>query len=236
MSFLQNRKGVFTSSLFSPFELQHGFGTKLLGDGRRREVTLDLQEGLDSRVVVSPQQVHSTNIQVITTVPTSPFKPIETDGVITLLKEVLLTVITADCVPMIFYDLRQNIVGISHQGWKGTLNKLPKKMIHTMNSLGSAPKDIRVAIGPCINECCYEVGADVGDKFTTAFGKSVILTRGGKIYLNLLKTNYLMLISSGIKPTNIDYFPFCTSCQENTFWSYRRDNGIKGEMLSFVML
>src|SRR5690606_2066666 len=125
---------------------------------------------------------------------------------------ITLSVITADCVPIIFYDSTKKIIGISHQGWKGTLKKMPVQMIHNLKKVGSNPSDMFVAIGPSINECCYEVGADIAHQFASEFGEIVVINRNNRTYVNLLRANYLQLISSGIHKNHIDYFPFCTSC------------------------
>lgn len=231
MSFFQNKKGILSSSLFAS-SITHGFGTKLFGDGRKPySFEPWIKKG---HVVIKPQQVHSTNITFVSEAISA--KPLQTDGLITNLKGIMLSVITADCVPIIFYDPKQQIIGISHQGWKGTLGKLPLKMIQNMQELGVSTQDIQVAIGPCINDCCYEVSTDLADQFVNKFGDSVVTSKEGKAYLNLLITNYDMLLSAGISSKQIDYGPFCTSCQKDLFWSYRRDKGIQGEMVSFVML
>lgn len=213
-----SKTGVYTSSLIP---IHHGFGTKQYGDGREKRSLI--------------RQTHSVHIHEWKQADKAPIS--NCDGIITQVHGKLLSVLTADCVPIIFYDTEESIVGISHQGWKGTLQKLPQKMISRMKELGSTPANIKVIIGPAINQCCYEVGAEVVDTFTTEFSDSSIFSRNeGRVSLNLLKANYHTIVTSGILQNNIDYFPFCTSCQEKQFWSYRRDHGIEGEMLSFVMI
>lgn len=227
-----SEKATYTSSHIS---IPHGFGTKQLGDGRKKEVIFDLKNKLQAQHVISPKQAHTTNCKVITsTNRTAELSYI--DGVLTQEKNTVLTVITADCVPIIFEDPVQKIIGISHQGWKGTLGKLPAKMIENMEALGSKREDIRCAIGPCINECCYEVSRDLALEFGSVFGEDMFTRKDNTYFINLLKISYLQLRVSGILKKHISYFPFCTSCDEKKFWSYRRDNGLKGEMISFVLL
>lgn len=207
-------EGTYSSSIIS---VTHGFGTKQFGDGRNRKAII--------------KQSHSTNIQIISSSNNIPIE--NCDGIITKEKQIVLSVITADCVPIIFYDPVMDIIGISHQGWKGTLKKLPQKMIQTMQKLGSTPSAISVAIGPAINECCYEVSKERADQFMEIFGESVVSITN-KYAVNLLKANNQLLKDSGVLEKNIDYFPFCTACNTEKFWSYRRDKGIKGEMLSYI--
>ncbi len=214
---LNSLRKMYTSSLVP---IEHGFGTKKFGDGRNHKQLIT--------------QTHSTHVHIWTSSDSSSIE--NCDGIITQLSKVTLSVVTADCVPIIFYDPVQKVIGISHQGWKGTLHKLPQKMIQKMKELGSSISNIRVAIGPAINQCCYEVNADLADQFNSAFGKGTSSQQKDKLYLNLLRINYNQLRLTGVKSGHIDYFPFCTSCNKNKFWSYRRDHGIKGEMESFIKL
>jgi YfiH family protein len=217
MIYLNENTGLFTSS-FIPIE--HGFGTKKFGDGRSKSAIIS--------------QTHSTNILLLKEFPVSAIP--NYDGIITQLSKVTLSVITADCVPIIFYDTKNHIIGISHQGWKGTLEKLSEKMISALMNLGAKVPDIKVVIGPAINECCYEVSKDLADKFNNDFDNQTVTNRDNKYYINLIKANYISLLTQGILPISIDYFPFCTSCNKTLFWSNRRDKGIQGEMLSFISL
>lgn len=207
-------EGIYSSSIIP---ITHGFGTKEFGDGRNRKSII--------------KQSHSTNIQIISS---SNNLPIENcDGIITKERQIVLSVITADCVPIIFFDPIKNIIGISHQGWKGTLKRMPQKMIQTMQKLGSTPSDIYVAIGPAINQCCYQVSKERAEQFKEIFEETVV-SISNSYSINLLKANNQLLKESGVLKRNIDYFPFCTSCDTEKFWSYRRDNGIKGEMFSYI--
>lgn len=208
-------KGIFTSSLIP---IPHGFGTKQFGDGRSKPSIIS--------------QTHSANILLLKEIPTITVS--NYDGVITRLPHITLSVITADCVPIIFYDPINQLIGISHQGWKGTLEQLPKKMILNLTNLGSKVANIKVAIGPAINECCYEISKDLAAQFSKKLGSKFITKTKSNYYLNLLKINYQQLIAAEIQPQHIDYFPFCTSCNQKLFWSNRREKGINGEMYSFI--
>lgn len=215
MIFFDQKQGIYKSTLIP---LDHGFGTKQFGDGRNKKNSI--------------KQTHSTNIQVISLESILPVE--DCDGIITKEKNRELSVITADCVPIIFYDPVTNISGISHQGWKGTLRNMAQKMILEMIQLGSEIQHIKVAIGPAINECCYKVNSERAEQFKEKLGNTVITNRNNNNYINLLRVNYDQLISIGILSTHLDYFPFCTSCNTEQFWSFRRDEGILGEMYSFI--
>lgn len=234
---IHNNIGTIFTSTFFDNQFLSGFGTKEFGDGRYVEVMERYLFGNDLKVtsIVVTEQTHSTNV-VAVTVAEDPVTTIPNcDGLVTTLKNVVLTALTADCVPIIYRDDTNGVVGVSHQGWKGTIENLPEKMISQMVELGAKTESIKCAIGPSVNYCCYEVYGPRYWKFKDVFSEQVFQIKGDKTYLNLNKANFINLVASGIKPANIDYFPFCTSCNEEKFWSYTRDKGIKGEMMNFVM-
>ncbi len=224
----------FFYSTHLPKGYVHGFGTKKMGDGRTAEVRSSMisKNKIVAEHIIIPSQSHSSNVEII---DGSIKKTYLCDGVITDQKGVLLTVITADCVPIIFADSQKGIVGISHQGWKGSLDKLPERMVEKMITLGAKKDDITCVIGPSINDCCYEIYGEREEQFRNTFGETIFRTDSGQRFLNLCKTNHKTLISAGIPSTHIDFFPFCTSCDRARFYSYYRDKTIKGEMISFIM-
>src|SRR5438477_544569 len=74
-------------------------------------------------------------------------------------KNLGIGILTADCLPIIFYDPYNNIISIAHAGWRGTMQNIAIKVIETMrNSFKSKPENIEVFFGPSAKDCCYEVG------------------------------------------------------------------------------
>lgn len=235
---------IFSSSLINKNNYFSGFGTKQLGDGKHRlENIFKFLEtnNINYAKIVIPEQIHSTNIEVFKTESKDKLVKIEeTDGVITKEKGAVLIAVTADCCPMIFVDKNKEIIGISHQGWRGSVKRMAQKMVNKMKELGSDIDKIKVAIGPSIGECCYDIDDDRYYEFKEEFdgysGK-IFHHRQGKWYLNLSLLNYLLLIEIGIKKENIDYFPFCTKCDKERFFSFRRDKKLtEGEMFSFIVI
>lgn len=235
---------IFYSSLIADKTFSCGFTTKICGDMRRTE-NIDAffsSANLFPKTIVLPEQIHSVNIAVFNP-PKEQAHPIEiledTDAVLTDLPHVALIVRTADCVPVIFIDKKKSILGISHQGWRGTLKKMVCLVIKKMKDLGSKPEDIRVSIGPSINDCCYSIDEDRRYEFLSEFNgysNRVLFARRGQTYLNLPLLNYLLLVEEGVRKEAIDYFPFCTSCDEERFFSYRRDHKKNyGNMLHFIV-
>jgi len=214
----------FYQSTIVPTSISHGFGTK------RSDIKKLLGE--KDRVVI-PRQVHSDVIEYVDTVTDCG----PCDGLYTQKNKVILTVQTADCVPIIFIDAKEKLVGISHQGWKGTLHMLAVKMVKKFVDVGSDKEDIIVAIGPSIGPCCYELFGERKKMFEQAFPhfiETIIETRANKTYLNLSKLNYVQLTNAGISEKNIDHFPFCTNCNADMFYSNYRNDMAK-EMINFVV-
>lgn len=216
------RSTLINQSLFS-----HGFSTKAFGDGRIEQDSL--------RIDIRPQQTHGTDILVVQSeedkVPTEIC-----DGIITTLSGLTISVLSADCVPIMYVDPVSQIVGLSHQGWKGTLNVFPEKMIAEMEHLGATVSDIIAIFGPAINACCYEVYGERKYWYESLFQENVFSKQDDKTYVSLYKANRETLINAGVSAENIDIFPFCTSCDRDRFYSYQRDCGIEGEMIAFVSI
>ena len=87
------------------------------------------------------------------------------DAIVTTLKNVGISVLTADCAPILFYNPQKKIVGCVHAGWKGALNGIIENTVNKFLELNSNIKDLVAAIGPCINRHHYEVSHDFYKKF-----------------------------------------------------------------------
>ncbi|ASA23547.1 peptidoglycan editing factor PgeF [Paenibacillus donghaensis] len=172
-----------------------------------------------------------------------------TDGLLTDVPGVLLTSFYADCVPLFFYDPVCGVVGLAHAGWKGTVAQIASAMIERMGDVyGSRPQDVLAAIGPSIGACCYEVDdyvmkhvrlleqeldglADPGEPVNLYTGSA---DDSGKTMLNLKEMNRRIMIKAGILPTHIECTTWCTSCNTDLFFSYRKENGVTGRMTSWI--
>lgn len=233
---------IFTSSLINDDRYFSGFSTRYLGDGRRIDNIFRFfkENNISYRKVVIPEQIHSVNIEVFEPKTKENFEKIsETDGVITKESETVLTVVTADCSPIVFVDKVKGITGISHQGWRGSVKRMAQRMVEKIVELGTSIESIKVAIGPSIGDCCYNIDDDRYYEFKEEFdgySDKIFHLRGGRRYLNLDLLNYLLLLEKGVKKENIDYFPFCTRCDKERFFSFRRDKKSDyGEMFSFIL-
>lgn len=175
--------------------------------------------------IISPHQTHSTNVR-IADINISDYP--ETDGLIITndIKNSLAYLNFADCTPLIFYD--GNISAITHAGWRGTAGTIAKITAEKMVSeFSSKPENIRCAIGPAISICCYNVKSDVFEKLLSTVDNSDGLyeKRNDEIYVDLKNINKRQLTEFGLNPENIDVCPYCTVCNNDLFFSYRKENG-----------
>ena len=189
--------------------------------------------------IVELEQIHSTNIEVVSDSKNEVVNLSDADGTITKLSSLALIVKNADCVPIIYVDKSTGSIGISHNGWRGSLKKLGPKMVQKMVSLGSEIANLICAIGPAIGFCCYEVDEGFYFEFMEEFeryAKQIFQFRKGKWHVNLSMLNYLLLLENGVKKENIDFFPFCTKCDRKHFFSRRRANHDNFErMFNFII-
>ena len=164
-----------------------------------------------------------------------------TDGAITNQKGILLTTVHADCLPVWLYDEENQVIGLVHAGWRGTLAGIAPKAVKLMQeTYGSDPAKMRAAIGPGISMCCFETGSEVIEAFRehwdfadfyaeTAeehFGDDEIPESAeGKYYIDLKGINTEELLEAGLQLENIEISRHCTHCEPETFASYRREGG-----------
>ncbi|MDP2090589.1 MAG: peptidoglycan editing factor PgeF [Candidatus Gracilibacteria bacterium] len=154
------------------------------------------------------------------------------DSLVTNEKGLVLSVLVADCVPVLFYDDNAGVVGVAHAGWKGTVQKVLENTIKNMLSLGANIDDINVIIGPCISIDSYEVGKYVGCQFRQ---EVIIDKHDGKQNLDLTRQNYLDLLDLGIKADNIEIINVDTFTNSNYF-SARRDGFNNGRFGYFIYI
>ncbi len=187
------------------------------------------RDGLDfdgfAKRIISPNQTHSANIEIVDERSEYP----DTDGLILTNRDDAVFLRFADCTPLIFYDKKQKIGAVSHAGWRGTAAKIGPETIKKMES---NPNDIIVLIGPAISVCCYEVGEDVKEKLLSTVKNCEALSNQMKVDLKLI--NARQLEETGVN--KIDICPYCTSCNNDLFYSYRKENGTKSRHLAVLKL
>jgi YfiH family protein len=273
-----------SKTLTSVSWLIHGFSTRLQGTSRvygRNSLNLGFtkqdsrafvqrnrmifQEQLGAKTgkklwpLVTMRQIHSDLIHCVGRVPE---EPLAGDGLITATPQLLLGVLTADCIPVIVVDTRKHAVGVFHAGWRGTVKRIVQKGVGQMQlCFGSRPRDIKAVIGPGVHNCCYTVGEEVRAEFETQFAYAdklfhevsesdpirdkyplLFMTKRApghselpsNIFLNLVEANRRQLMDAGLSPKNIESSPLCTSCRTDLLFSHRKENGITGRMMAPV--
>lgn len=142
---------------------------------------------------------------------------------------------TADCLPVLLHDRGSGRVAAVHAGWRGVINELTAKTLEVWFSLGTRAEDVRAAIGPCIQRCCFEVDGELPQRFSAAFGAEVVVSVEGKEkkHLDLPRAVTLTLARAGVAAGHVAVLPHCTRCDAR-FFSHRRDHGVTGRHLSFI--
>ena len=179
--------------------------------------------------ILTPNQTHSDNIEIVDSRNEYP----NTDGLILTKPDTAIFLRFADCTPLIFYDTKNNIGAISHAGWRGTAAKIGVKTVQKMETIfGTKPDKIVALIGPAISVCCYEVNGDVKTQLLSTVKNKDNLYNGKKV--DLKKINAEQLKEIGVE--QIDICPFCTSCNNDLFYSYRKENGTKDRHFAVLKL
>lgn len=167
--------------------------------------------------IISAKLAHNSNVSLVTKTDAGAVIQ-NVDGLITKDPNVTLTITVADCYPIYFYDPIQNIIGLVHSGWRGSVSNL---ITNTVTIITNKPTDLLIGIGPGIGPCHFEITGDVVDKFLE-FPNS-LEHKGSKIFVNLSKIINSQLIKAGIKRENIEFIGECTFCSKDKYFSYRRD-------------
>lgn len=159
------------------------------------------------------------------------------DAIITDKPDVGVGIFTADCVPILIYNKKNNTIAAVHSGWKGTLLQIAAKTITNMiNEYHACIDDIIVYIGPHNRKCCYEFGyKELKQFYEVDIYKNLNIYTEGKLDLN--KCIRSQLIDIGLNENNIHDVNICTSCNdEYELFSYRRQKENCGRMFSFIFI
>jgi YfiH family protein len=203
--------------------------------------------GVDPHSFVISKQVHKTNIRIVTEndrgkglfIPTDYS---EIDGLITDKPGITLVTKYADCVPLFFVDPKNKAIGLTHSGWRGTVQKIGKVTVEKMQeTFGSNPEDIIAVIGPSIGPECYEIGEEVATEFKKAFpynwSEGILVDKdNGKYQCNLWAANHTVLAEAGLHPKNIHISGVCTCCNSDLLFSHRKTEGKRGSLAAFLAI
>lgn len=185
--------------------------------------------GLAFESLCIPRQVHKDHILKVDAITTTESME-ETDALITNDTNVCIAVMSADCVPILLYDKKNQAAGAVHSGWKGTVAHILSKTLQAMHlEYGTQGTDVIAAIGPSVCQSSYEVGHEVVEAVRKSFSNADDLLQtqeNGKAKLDLWQANYVQLTAFGIKPENIEVANTCTVIHNQHFFSARKgDSG-----------
>ena len=234
------REGGLSTGIYSSLNL---------GPGRGDERDLVLQNysllcddlGISIHDIVYSRQTHEANIHVASKADRDVlFHPTQrsADGLITNEKNTALLVFVGDCLPILLYDPKKEVIGAVHAGWRGSaLNIAGAATSKMIEIYGSSPGDICAAIGPCISKCCFETDADVPNSLTPALGERVseCYTKvGEKFMVDLKHVNKIMLNDAGVH--NVTVSNDCTACSPDKYWSHRKMGTARGTQAALIVL
>lgn len=185
--------------------------------------------GWDVAQFAGAHQVHAAEIKLVKT----PGEYKDYDALITKESGVLLSITTADCIPVLIYDPVQEAYGAAHAGWKGTVANIAAKTIQAMKlHFSSSPKDCYVYLAAGIQHCYFEVKKDVAQYFDDH-----LVTAGdqaGQYFVDLYAANTEQLVGEGLIASNIEKSIHGTVAYNQHYFSYRKEAGKTGRMLSVI--
>lgn len=189
--------------------------------------------------LIFPVQTHSNHVKRVNA-NTSSESLEDTDAIVTNEKEILVSVMSADCVPVLLYDPVKQAVAAIHAGWRGTMAAIVSETIALMQKeFGSDPSSFLAAIGPSICDEVYEVGEEVIRAVEKLYGsKNGIISReqDGKGFCNLWEANRIQLLRAGVKAENIEVAGLCTYKNADLFFSARKSGNKAGRFAAGIML
>lgn len=224
--------------------VEHFFGTRLsavsVTPGRFSAIH---RRRLDhaATVMLSVKQVHGTDVLIVD----QPIRQEDSfegswDALVTNQPGVMVTVRTADCVPVLLHDPAQRVVAAVHAGWRGAVAGIvPKTVALLVNRFGAAVDRLRMAIGPSAGPCCYEVDEPVLARLRDVFPewRSVVEPVGEhKAHLDLRAFVRRQVLADGLQADRIVTVNACTICHPDLFFSYRREGVVKSTMISGIAL
>jgi len=185
--------------------------------------------GFEAEALAGSLQVHGTEILEASKAGiTEGF-----DAVITQKKGLLISVSIADCTPILLADPTTGALAAIHAGWRGTVQQITKKTLERLHlTYGVKAQNCFAWIGPCIDECSFEVGAEVASQFGSDVKRAIKGTN--QYYIDLKQANYKQLLQAGVPTSQIEIDPRSTFLQTDHFFSYRAEKGMTGRMLAAI--
>lgn len=231
------RAGGASSGVFVGLNCGHGSSdqTEAVALNRRRVAAA---MGIDADSLVGVTQIHSASVVRIdgpgTDRPTA-------DALVTDRPGLALSVLTADCAPVLLADREGGVVGAAHAGWKGALGGVIEATVEAMAGLGARTNRIAAAVGPTISQKSYEVGPEFLDTFMAEDDRALRFFASGpgdRMQFDLPGFVLWRLREAGV--TRAEWTRHCTYADPARFFSYRRATHLReadyGRLISAIRL
>ena len=201
---------------------------------------------LKPSAVCTPEQIHGDKVARVTaqdagrgSLDYADCIP-GTDALITSEPELPLMLCYADCTPILFFDPENLAIGIAHGGWKGTAASIAKKTLLSMEiEFGTKPEECLAAVGPAIGASCYTVGDEVAGIFRQnfpAYADKILTATENVWHLDLAAAYRYELLDAGILPENLESAETCTACENQWYFSHRKEGGHTGRHAAVMAL
>ncbi len=226
------RGGGVSTGLRSSLNLGKRWGDDAENVDANRRI-LAAQVGYDPAQLVATRHVHGT---AVWRVGEPLAADAEFDGLVCDRPGPVLGAFAADCIPLVFAEPQARVCGAAHAGWRGTVNGVAANVVARMVECGARADHIRVALGPSIGPCCFEVGPEVVAEFRAKLGEvpGLVVKGPAKDHIDLRVATRTILERAGV--VHIDDAPPCTRCHPDRFFSYRRDGQAGGVHMGFIGL
>ena len=233
-----SRRGGASSGIFKGLNCGYGSSDQTEAVTINRQRVAAAME-VDPEALVGVHQVHSP---IVLTVD-SPFngdKP-KADAVVTATPGLALTILTADCQPVLFADPDAKVIGAAHAGWRGALDGVLEATVDAMEALGAQRENTVAVIGPTISQRAYEVGPDFLDEFVAESPENLRFFANGegdRLQFDLPAFGLHKLREAGVGQA--EWTRHCTYSDPDRFYSYRRSTHAKeadyGRLISAIKL
>ena len=222
------RSGGVSSGLYNSLNCGYGSGDDVALVSENRALVADTLH-VRADALCTAFQIHSAKAVIIEK-PWHWSSAPEADAIVTQEPGIAVSVLTADCVPVLFADSKHHIVAAAHAGWKGAINGVLEATLEAMLKLGATLPTITVTIGPAITQGSYEVGTEFRERFMQLDNNNGMYfihgSRTGHYLFDLKAYVKDRLRSAGIE--HIQLMTHDTCQQEDDFFSFRRAT-LRGE-------
>lgn len=251
VAFSTTRHGGYSKGNYGEFNINRFCGDDEEAIAKNRAALAE-ELHIKPESIIMPHQTHSIETRQIAADFMALPKNVQdmvlegVDAVMTDVKGICIGVSTADCIPVILYDVEHKAACAVHAGWRGTVARIVLKAVTDMRlAYGTKPSAIKAVIGPGISLDAFEVGNEVYDEFANAnfemekIGKQMKVAGSDfeyKWHIDLKECNRLQLMQCGVEEGHIQVSDICTYNNCEDYFSARRLGLQSGRIYTGVML